>query len=491
MKCANCNAEVQLRQEHCPVCGQRVTVDFDVLAQSVHEDAAVERGQKIGAALRWLLLSTLIAGALIYGVNDLYDKPLIYDGAGMAALPGPANTTIDIETLQKPYLDPRPDPALPQAKSTAFGYRFSPIKERIRSASKGDVPAERVKSIPSAISEGLKFLAAHQTADGSWTGYVVPREWDQLRTKEHTWGQTGICGLVVLAFLGEGEIWIKDPKTQRPSLYAEKVRKGLRYIAQQQDADGRFGAGEGETVHFMYNQGICTLAMCEAAGLSGDEQLREIAQKALNYIVKSQTPEGGWNYRGAVEGDSDTSVTAWVVQALLAGKEAGLKIPDECMNKAAEMYKNATAPDGRVMYSLKNDDKQDRPSLTGVALMLRQLQGEDPRSPSIRKLSDKLRDQLPSSKPTWGRDWKPNMPKNDDETRAAYDPYKIYFCTYGMYFIGGKDWENWNEAMKKAVCEMQSADGSWKCNDVWSTCGGTLYSTALSILTLQVYYRIQ
>jgi len=491
LKCTHCGAEVQLRSEHCHVCGQRVAVDFDVLAQSVHEDAAVERGQKIGAALKWILLVMLIAAAFIYSINDTYDKPLLYDGAGLSALPAPPASSIDLPTIEKPFADPRTDPQLSVVKTTAFGYRFSPIKERIRSASKGDLAAERVKSPQVAIADGLKFLSSHQLPDGSWSGGVIPREWDQLRTKEHAWGVTGVCALATLAFLGEGEIWVKDPRSNRVSLYAEKVRKALRFIAQKQDDQGRFGYGEGETVHFMYSQGMATLAMCEAAGLSGDEQLREIAQRGLDYLVKTQTPEGGWNYRGDPAGDSDTSVSAWAVQALLAGKEAGLKVPDEALSKSVEMYKNATAPDGRVMYSLKSDDKVERPSLIGVALMLRQMQGEDSRSQVIRKLVDKLREQIPQSKPNWGRDWRPNAPKNDDEARAMYDPYKIYFCTYGMYFAGGKDWENWNEAMKKAVCEMQSVDGSWKCNDVWSNCGGTFYSTALSILTLQVYYRMQ
>jgi hypothetical protein len=95
------------------------------------------------------------------------------------------------------------------------------------------------------------------------------------------------------------------------------------------------------------------------------------------------------------------------------------------------------------------------------------------------------------SKVEWGNNWRPGASNNDDGARSGYDPYRVFYMTYGMYFMGGKDWDTYNDAMRTAVIRMQSADGSWKCNDPHSTNAGTFYSTALSILTLQVYYRLQ
>ena len=495
MKCTNCGNEVQLRSEHCHVCGQKVVVDFDVLAQSVHEDAAVRRSEQIAGALRWVILALLIIGALIYSINDLYDKPLVYDGAGLPAITAPGNLQIELPSLQKPYAEPRPNPSLPQSRTTAFGYRYSPIKEKIREASNGNKPAAGItRSVPTAINDGLKFLAQWQNADGVWTAAWLPRDSDQYKCREYAWGNVGISSLALLAFLGEGETWIKDEKTQRSGPYADKLRKGLRWLASQQDKEGRFGYGEGEAVHFMYNHGMATLCMCEAAGLSGDDQLREIAQKGLDFLLKTQTPAGGWNYRATPDGDTDTSLSTWAVQALLAGREAGLKVPEEALKKCSDLYSKAVTADGRVIYSMSSgDDKVDRPSLAGAALMLRQLTGEDPKSPQLRQIANRLREMLPQSRKEWSPPggWKPN-PRNDDEARATFDPYKLYFCTYGMYMMGGKDWELWHEALKKSACEMQELkDGAWRTNDPWSLCGGNIYSTALMILTLQVYYRIQ
>jgi len=156
---------------------------------------------------------------------------------------------------------------------------------------------------------------------------------------------------------------------------------------------------------------------------------------------------------------------------------------------------NVTTPEGRVMFSLKNDDKQEWPALYGVSLMLRQLLGEDPKSQPMRKLAEKLRDQIPQSKPAWGKNWKPSpVARNDDDARAQIDPFKLYYSTYGMYYMGGKDWDNWHEALKRTACEMQDttiASGAWILNDGWSQCAGDVYSTALMIMSMQVYYRIQ
>jgi hypothetical protein len=485
---------MQLRAEHCPACGKRAVVDFDMLTESVHEDAAARRGDNISSYMRWVLLAMLIAGAVIYSINDLYDKPLAYDGAGLPAVSASGNLSLNLPSLDKPFADPRAKAVLPSPNRTAFAYRVSPMKERLRQAAKGDVAPEKLKSVSTSVSLGLKFLAANQFGDGSWQAVVHPRDWDQANTAEYKWGSVGVTSLVLMAFLGEGETWPDEDKPKAKSVYGEKIRKGLRFLAAQQDqATGRFGPAEGDLTHHMYNQGMATMAMCEAAGLSGDVQLREIAQKGVNYIVKAQTAKGGWNYHGRPEGKDDTSVSAWQVQALFSAKEIGLEVPEETLKKALKMYQEATQPEGFVRYDAGSTDAEDvnRISLCGVALMTRQLLGEDTRTPVFPKLSAKLIDNAPEVKLAWGGNWRPKANNNDDATRSLYDPYRMYFASYGIYFLGGRDWETWNDIMKRSVITMQSSDGAWRTNDPWSLSGGTHYSTAISILTLQVYYRYQ
>ena len=76
----------------------------------------------------------------------------------------------------------------------------------------------------------------------------------------------------------------------------------------------------------MYSHAIATMALCEGYGLTQDKRLRDPAQKAINFIVKSQnTVDGGWRYQPGMAGD--TSVFGWVLFALRSGSLAGLDVP--------------------------------------------------------------------------------------------------------------------------------------------------------------------
>lgn len=504
MKCVYCGAEMQLRQEHCPRCGKKAVVDFDVLKDSVHQDAASRRTEQIEAYLKWSILALLIGGSVIYGINDLFDKPLIFDGSVMPALPTVGSVQVTLPNLEQPYKDPRNVPNVPLAKQTAFGYRKGKIRDKLRAANRGDIMPDKSKSNKNAIADGLNFLVNNQNSEGCWRVCVIPRELPQWNTSESDWGTVGVTGLALLAFFGEGEMPGDPELDTKMTPMGNAIFKGVRYLILAQDEKtGRLGP-IGDGIKFMYNHGMGTMALCEAAGLTGDFNVRESAQKAVDFIVKTQATGGGWNYYAKVDGDSDTSVSAWQVQALVAAREAGLKVPPETLQKALEMYKKATSPDNYLKYSLDKTDPLDptRISLFGVGLMMRNLLGDDPRTPALRRLAEKLAQNCPEARPNWGGDWKPLQPKNDDVARGRYDPYLVYFGTYGLFFMGGKDWEIWHEGsnrdrtiiegFKKSIIMMQSTDGSWKTNDQPNSySGGTVYSTALSILSLQVYYRYQ
>ena len=65
-----------------------------------------------------------------------------------------------------------------------------------------------------------------------------------------------------------------------------------------------------------------------------------------------------------------------------------------------------------------------------------------------------------------------------------------------MFQVGGEPWERWNGALRDRLAGMQVQGegcerGSWPPNDMYSQQGGRIYSTALAVLTLEVYYRFQ
>ncbi|HYG78056.1 MAG TPA: hypothetical protein VEK08_23825 [Planctomycetota bacterium] len=502
MKCTHCGAEMMLRQEHCPSCGQKAVFDFDVLAQSVHEDAARRRGEQIEGWLKWVVLLLMIVGAAVYGLNNLYDQPLAFDGGAVPALQVEEVVPVTgITPALAPYTDPRPSPPLPEPTMRVFGYRKDPVKAKLRAQNGGNKREGFQKGTVPAIQDGLRMLGQMQRSDGSWMVETVPSDkFDPWETKNFQWLRVGVSSLAILAFLGEGESWLTDEKSGTRSLHADRVKNGVAWLMTQQDAEtGRFGPNADNTDrsmynHMLYNHGLATLAMSEAAGISGDKTVRASAQKGIDFILRTQAPEGGWNFQGNAQGDSETPLSAWNVQALYAAREAGLKVSEDAFNRALEFYRRSTLieKDGpRVSWSIKNDDRVGRLSLLGVTLMMRQMLGEDPRAKDLQLVASKLQDNPINVVKEWGVGWSERMARNDNDARAKYDPFHIYFTTYGMFIRGGKDWATWSEVMRKAVTEMQDSDGCWRCNDVFTRQAGFAYSTALSILTLQVYYRLQ
>lgn len=71
--------------------------------------------------------------------------------------------------------------------------------------------------------------------------------------------------------------------------------------------------------------------------------------------------------------------------------------------------------------------------------------------------------------------------------------YYWYYGTLAMYHAGGPDWKKWNTELKRTLLPLQirTSDeaGSWPANGVWGGYGGTVYSTAMATLSLEVYYR--
>ncbi len=123
-----------------------------------------------------------------------------------------------------------------------------------------------------AVERGLDFLARHQSADGSWELH----NFGQGRAAYASAGlatmeaNTAGTGLALLAFLGAGY-------THSDGKYAPIVEKGLGYLLKNQKADGdlfvppRTGAAEANT--WLYSHGIASIALCEALGMSRDDEM--------------------------------------------------------------------------------------------------------------------------------------------------------------------------------------------------------------------------
>jgi hypothetical protein len=77
---------------------------------------------------------------------------------------------------------------------------------------------------------------------------------------------------------------------------------------------------------------------------------------------------------------------------------------------------------------------------------------------------------------------------------ASGNLYFWYYASLSMFRCGGQEWETWNQAMKRTLLPSQEKDGSWKPISPYAerardTNRDRAYTTAMCVLSLEVYYR--
>jgi hypothetical protein len=246
------------------------------------------------------------------------------------------------------------------------------------------------------------------------------------------------------------------------------VDQGLAYLLRHQTDDGDFGGG-------MYAQGLATIAVCEAFGMTGDDRLKRPAQQAVKYLVWAQHQGGGWWYQPREAGD--TSITGWQLMALTTGRMAGLKVPQESFQRVSTFLDSVGTSDGGYGYT----GPPSTPTNTAIGLSCRQYLGWDPRKPEMLNGVEILKRNPPAAN--------------------VNNVYYYYYATQVLHHRGGEAWELWNPKMRDWVIEKQNKGeddakkdrplrGSWSpVGDEYGKQGGRLMVTSLSLLTLEVYYR--
>ncbi|MEQ1891226.1 MAG: hypothetical protein ABL998_01685 [Planctomycetota bacterium] len=355
-----------------------------------------------------------------------------------------------------------------------------------RVGGRGQIP--RGSGVEPALEDALAWLAAHQGEDGSFDGDGFSRRCGRIGAT--TCGgpgsavhDVGLTALALLAFLGDGH-------TSEQGAYREVVARGLAWLRDQQDPDSGL-IGERTSRDFLYDHALATLALCEAFYFTRSPRLKRPAQNAVNVILQARNPYGAWRYDLPPVGDSDTSVTGWMVFALASAKEAGLHGDfDAAFAGALGFLDEVSDPaSGRVGYSAFGElsartaanehfPRESNEAMTAVGLLCRIFLGQKPETnPLLAKHAELVR----SKPPVW------------DPAGYTTDMYAWYYGTYALYQMGKPWWPSWEKALRAAVVDSQRKDGdergSWDPVCAWGTSGGRVYATALMTLTLEVYFR--
>jgi hypothetical protein len=277
--------------------------------------------------------------------------------------------------------------------------------------------------------------------------------------------------MALLAFQGAG--YTPDGDTQEP--FTRVVRRGWEALLERMDDNGQFFR-DVPSSHQLYTQAQCTIALCELYGMTGDARYYDAAQKAVDYCVAIQSPQGGWRYEPG--SDSDMSVTGWFVMALQSARMAGIEVPSPVFEKVEAFLDSVQRadPNGYDVGSRYAYRPTDGATLTLSAegLLCRQYLGWPRDDPRLAAGVEYLVENLPE----WNK----------------RNVYYWYYATQVLHHMEGKPWRKWNEVMRKLLPERQITRGrergSWDPRgDRWGDSGGRLYVTCLSIYVLEVYYR--
>lgn len=349
-----------------------------------------------------------------------------------------------------------------------FPGRSGATKSKLLREGGGNAESER------AVALGLAWLAKKQKADGSW-------EYDTGK-KEHKLAATGMA---LLPFLAAGET--HKPTKDKDMKYQKTVYNGLSYLLK---ACPLVGANVGRMSDNMYENAIAAIPLCEAYGMTKDPVLKPYAQAAINFIQKAQGPNGSWGY--AALSDGDTSIVGWQIQALAAAKlSKDLVVDDRVIKKATKFLDFVANGSRKSMYGY-SEPTTAKPGtgLTAVGLLCRYyVNGWGPNHPGMS-------------------DGVAGLMKNPPTAGPVRDMYYYYYATQVVHFSEGEDWKTWNEGPKqengtrkggmrdwlvKAQQHKEGANlGSWDPEGgggwIGTNCG-RLGTTAMCLLTLEVYYR--
>ncbi|MFG0317002.1 MAG: hypothetical protein ACF8XB_07015 [Planctomycetota bacterium JB042] len=360
---------------------------------------------------------------------------------------------------------------------TPYKNRFGVEKQKAIERHGGSAETER------AVALGLAYLADRQNPDGFWGteedyeekyGYVCI-------------GKTALC---LLAFLGAGHTPASGTE------YEAVARRAVDFLLQVQDEEtGHFGWTSA------YSHGIATYALAECHAITKDEALRRPLERAVAEIVRNQVEgrdprnAGGWGYYNPdgphYDRWSRVSVTSWQVMALESARLGGIEVDDEVFERAGRFLRSAF--DDRYGYfryshdpSRLRSDYRTLPASTPAALFVLSLLGDDVASAPYERPRAYVLERRPTEYRSRG--------ERAFVLQARGNLYFWYYATLAMFRAGGEDWDRWNAAMKEVLVEAQARDGSWRPISPYAerardTSRDRCYTTAMCVLTLEVYYR--
>ena len=324
------------------------------------------------------------------------------------------------------------------------------------------------QKVEKSVDCGLAFLIQQQRSDGSFQ--VVAQN------------DPGISALCVMALMSRGHI---------PGLgqYGEKLNLAVKFLLESQQTDGLFSR-QRQPFHSQYNHGICSLVVAELYGMSRVDQeprFRRAIEKAIQFTSHRYSQpklfpddEGSWRYlQRHGDSDGDLSVTSWNVMFLRSAKNSGFEVDVTLIDDALAYMKRNYDPRRKTFrYQIHPSvEATNCPrGMAGAGALSLSLSG-DHHSELAQNAANHILKH-------------PFDQYNHPIAGEKYPCYGAFYCSQGMFHMGGEYWSQFYPRLVKTLLKAQRADGSWLMPQGEESQYGQAYVTALSVLALTPPYQM-
>ncbi|MEX2175151.1 MAG: prenyltransferase/squalene oxidase repeat-containing protein [Pirellulaceae bacterium] len=191
-----------------------------------------------------------------------------------------------------------------------------------------------------AIDRGLTWLGKRQLLSGRNEGAFGHGGYQ---------GGVAVSSLAGLAFMCSG-----SPPGQGP--FGKNIDRSVKFITNCVQESGYISVpGSGQDN--MYGHGFATLFLGEVYGMAPRSDIDATVGDKLRLSIKltcdCQNDAGGWRYQPQ-KSDADLSITICQIMGLRAARDAGIHVPDDVRSKCIDYVKKSQNPDGGFRYQISS-----------------------------------------------------------------------------------------------------------------------------------------
>jgi len=291
-----------------------------------------------------------------------------------------------------------------------------------------------------ALERGLAWLARNQGPEGNWGSHDL-----------------GLVGVGALAFMSAGHM----PGRGR---YGANVENALNYIIRNAKPSGLLNISNPQ--RDMYNHGLAAFVLGQAYGISNDQRIGPVLEKALRLIANTQCGDGGWDYQAKKQDRGhDLSLAVMQAKALRSAMDSGFEVAPETIRQAITSVRNHYTPSqkrgneseersqpGQFTYN-RGGGASTAMAACGVVCMQEFGQYDDWR---IFKSMEFVNAAILKS----------DKPKTRDG-KMPFDSYTMYYVGQALYQVGGQHWREGYPILRDHIVASQiqkpgeDSDGKW------------------------------